>query len=104
MRITKMTILPIALLLVLGIIVPPAAGDSTTPDKGGAPTNASGVLQGRIQKIDGESYIIKDTAGKEVRVRVGKDSVVDARIKVGDKVDVQMGSDGHAVTVLKALE
>jgi len=97
-------VLPIFVLLFCGIAVPMVAADPAPPPKTNVQTNGSGVLQGRLLKIEGESYTVKDTVGKEVRVRVGKDSVVDARIKVGDKVDVQMGSDGHAVTVLKALE
>jgi len=104
MRITTKTIVPISALLILGVAALPVAADPTIRPKENAPTNASGVLQGRLLKIEGESYIVKDATGKEVRLRVGKDTLVDGRIKVGDKIDAQVGPDGHALTVLKAME
>jgi hypothetical protein len=35
---------------------------------------------------------------------VSKDTVLDKRIKGGDKIDVQMAADGSAATLLKALD
>jgi hypothetical protein len=81
-----------------------AAADSAPPAKPVPSMNGAGVLQGRLLKIDGDLYIIKDAAGKEVRVHVNKATVLDSRIKAGDKIDVQMAADGHAAAMLKALE
>lgn len=66
--------------------------------------NGTGILQGQLVKIEGDLYVIKDAGGKEVRVRVDKATVLDSRIKVGDKIDVQMAAGGHAATILKALQ
>ena len=82
----------------------PAAADSAPQSKPAVSENAARVLQGKLLKIEGEYYIVKDAGGKEVRVRVNKSTVLDVRIKVGDKIDVQMAADGHAATLLKALE
>jgi len=82
----------------------PAAADSTPATKPVPSTNGAGVLQGQLLKVDGDDYIFKDKAGKEVRVRVDKATVLDSRIKVGDMVDVQMAANGRAATLLKALE
>ncbi|OGW64253.1 MAG: hypothetical protein A3H49_07520 [Nitrospirae bacterium RIFCSPLOWO2_02_FULL_62_14] len=80
---------------------PAPQSDSAKP----APSmNGTGILQGQLLKIDGDLYIVKDAGGKEVHLRVNKDTVLDKRIKAGDKVDVQMAADGHAATLLKALQ
>jgi hypothetical protein len=104
MRHTTKTVLPLVVLLVSASIVATGTAEPTLPQKSQAQTNGSGVLQGQLLKIEGESYVVKDATGKDIRFRVGKDTVVDGRIKVGDKIDAQMGADGQAVTVLKALE
>ncbi len=62
----------------------------------------AGILQGILLKIEGEFYVVKDADGKEVRLNVGKNTALDAQIKVGDKIVVQIAADGHAATVLKA--
>ncbi len=85
----------------------PAAVDSapqSNPATSAPSMNGAAVLQGQLLKIDGDVYILKDASGKEVRVRVNKNSVLDRRITVGDTIDVQMAADGHAATLLKALE
>jgi uncharacterized protein YdeI (BOF family) len=85
----------------------PAATDpppQANPAKPAPSVNGAGVLQGHLLKIDGDFYIVKDAAGNEVRVRVSKDTVLDKRIKGGDKIDVQMAADGSAATLLKALD
>lgn len=81
-----------------------AAADPAPQSKPAVSENAARVLQGKLVKIEGESYVVTDASGKEVRVHVGKDTVLDGRIKVGDKIDAQVSADGHAATVLKALE
>ncbi len=104
MRLTTKHVLPIVVFLFSGMMVSMVAADPGLPPKTTATANGSGVLQGQLLKIDGEVYVVKDARGKEVRLHVGKNTAIDARIKVGDKIDVQMGADGQAVTVLKALQ
>ena len=104
MRLARKSILPIVVFVFSGMIVSMAAADPAVPPKTNATANGSGVLQGQLLKIDGEVYVVKDARGEEVRLHVGKNTAIDARIKVGDKVDVQMGPDGQALTVLKALQ
>lgn len=85
----------------------PAATNSTPPSNSASPApsmNGAGVLQGQLLKIDGDLYIVKDAGGKEVRLRVNKNTVLDNQVKVGDKIDIQMSADGHVATLLKALE
>jgi archaellin len=63
------------------------------------PTNAmiaQNVVKGEIVKIDGEFFVIKDAANKEVRIYVGNHTMtergaVDGNVlKVGDKVEAEL--------------
>jgi uncharacterized protein YdeI (BOF family) len=49
-----------------------------------SPTGISAVVEGKVLKIDRETYLIQDTAGKEVRVRVDAKTWKDGNITVGD--------------------
>jgi hypothetical protein len=87
-----------------GALEQPIAADPAPPSKPAVSENAARVLQGKLVKIEGESYVVHDAGGKEVRVHVGKDTALDSRVKVGDKIDIQVSVNGHATTILKALE
>jgi hypothetical protein len=51
-----------------------------------SPTGVSAVVEGKVLKIDRETYLIQDTAGKEVRVRVDAKTWKDGNITVGDSI------------------
>lgn len=117
MRNVKASIVPLTITVIVLVIANvwifppliglPAATDPAPQSNQANPApsmNGAGVLQGQLLKIDGDLYIVKDAGGKEVRLRVSKSTVLDTRIKVGDKIDVQMSADGHAATLLKALQ
>lgn len=117
MRNAKALILPLTLSVIVLVLMniwvfPPLIGQPAAADPAPQPNqvnpapsiNGAAVLQGQLLKIDGDLYIVKDAAGKEVHLRVNRNTVLDNRIKVGDKIDVQMASDGHAATLLKALD
>ena len=47
------------------------------------------TIKGDLLKIDGEFYVVKDMAGKEIRLHADKTTVLDGAIKAGDQVEVQ---------------
>ena len=47
------------------------------------------TIEGDLLKIDGEFYVVKNMAGKEIRLHADKTTVLDSTIKAGDKVQVQ---------------
>ena len=66
------------------------------------------TVKGDLLKIDGEFYVVKDMAGKQIRLHTDKTTVLDGAIKVGDKVEVQAtessrpyktGFVGHAMSI-----
>lgn len=74
--------------------------DSQTP---GQSLPAAHVLHGDVLNIEGDTYTIKDVTGHEVHLKVDGRTQHEDRIKVGDKVEAQVASDGHAVTIRIAL-
>ena len=71
-----------------------AADDTATP--------SSQTVKGDLLKIDGEYYVVKDTAGKEVRLHVDKTSQLDGTFKAGDKIEAQATDKGHASSIKQA--
>jgi hypothetical protein len=71
-----------------------AAGDMAEPN--------TQTIKGDLLKIDGEFYVVKDTAGKEVRLHVDKTSQLDGTFKAGDKIEAQATDKGHASSIKQA--
>jgi hypothetical protein len=68
-----------------------AAGDMAVP--------STQTVKGDLLKIDGEFYVVKDMAGKEIRLHVDKTTTVDGAVKVGDKVEAQATEKNHAASI-----
>jgi hypothetical protein len=56
------------------------------------------TIKGTLMKMDGESYSIKDTDGKESKIHVDKSTKLD-KVVVGDKVKAYITDRGHATTL-----
>jgi hypothetical protein len=59
------------------------------------------VVHGSVLTIEGEFYVVRDMTGHDVRVHVNKDTKLEdkLRVKVGDRVEVQVEADGHAQSI-----
>lgn len=61
------------------------------------------TITGEVLKHEGESLIIKDPHGREIRLHVGKDTIIPglpgARFKPGDTVEADITTDAHAKAV-----
>lgn len=60
------------------------------------------MVKGDLLKIDGEFYVVKDTAGKEIRLHVDKTSQLDGTFKAGDKIEAQANDKAHASSIRHA--
>jgi exosome complex RNA-binding protein Csl4 len=86
----------IAMILSVGLATSSyAATDMTTP---GLQTVAGDVL-----KIEGDYYVVKDMAGKEIRMHVDKTTELEGSFKAGDKIEAQVTEKGHALSITKPL-
>ena len=93
----KKLIGPFVFALTLGVVMASlsfAAGDMAAP--------STQTIKGDLLKIDGEFYVVKDTAGKEIRLHVDKTSQLDGTFKAGDKIEAQATDKGHASFIKQA--
>jgi translation initiation factor IF-1 len=70
--------------------------------QGGGPAgvdSGSRVVKGSVLDQEGDYYVVKEMSGHEVRVHVSKETKMEDRIKVGDKVEAQVTADGHAQSI-----
>ena len=93
----KRLVVLVALAVILGFglaTLTYAAGEMAAP--------GSQSITGDLLKIDGEFYVVKDAAGKEVRLHVDKSTKLEGSIKAGDKIEAQATEKGHALSVKPA--
>ena len=82
------------------------AGLSMAADKAAEKTPITRGLQtvqGDVLKIDGDSYVVKDMTGKEIRLHVDKTTKLEGDFKAGDKIEAQATEKGHALSITKPL-
>ena len=91
----SMVIIAIAMSLSLGGLsyaepAEPAAqpGAETTPST--AAVSDSKSVKGEVLKIEGENYVVKDQAGKEVSMQVNQDTKTDGHASVGDRIEAEV--------------
>jgi hypothetical protein len=57
------------------------------------------TIKGDVQMIEGEFYFVKDTTGHQVRLQVNNETKLEDRIKVGDKIEARVTSEGHVTSI-----
>jgi uncharacterized protein YdeI (BOF family) len=65
------------------------------------------VLQGEVVRIDGDGYLIRESSGRDMRLRVDNTTRFDRNIRAGDKVVAitnPMPSDAPYVTTMYRLD
>jgi hypothetical protein len=115
---TTLGFLALALIVASGAFAPVAADDGTlrgsqleqaqnrgtmgpsdpliTPGQ----TQGFRIVQGEVLKMEGNTYLVRDETGKEVRLTVSKDSHVETAFEVGDRIVAQV-SDQGVITLIK---
>lgn len=94
-----LNILGMGLVLSLGVTPPGIAADSLQPGPSAEPV-AERTIRGDVLMIEGPHYFVKDTSGHEVRLHVNGQTKMEDRIKVGDKIESRVSSDGHAISIM----
>lgn len=57
------------------------------------------TVKGDLLTITGETYVVRDISGVLRHLRVDKDTKRDRLIVPGEKVEVQISPDGHALSI-----
>jgi hypothetical protein len=86
---------------VFGLVV--FANTGYTQEPSATPANPAGaqVVTGEVLKIEGETYVIRDAFGKEVRLRVDQNSKIEGSPKVGDRIEAKVLEGGWASILSK---
>jgi len=59
------------------------------------------AVGGEVINIDGETYVVRDAQGRNLRVQPGRDARIDYTPRVGDNIEVQL-SNGRASSITRA--
>jgi hypothetical protein len=90
-------------ILAVGFVLGLGAGTFAADAPGGAAkAGKDATIKGEVLKIEGENYVVKDAAGKEVKLHVNAQTKKEGDIKVGDKIEAQADGTGHAVSIKAA--
>ena len=96
-----------AVLLLLSLGLPGVAWTADSAVKQGAdslsPPSATSSMKGQVLKIEPEALVLATDGGGQVRLKINKDTQMDRALKVGDKVQAEVGAD-HQLVVLKPSE
>jgi hypothetical protein len=73
-----------------------------------APASPPQTIKGEVVIITDEFYLVQDSAGKSVQLRLSKtaldgkkDTNIEGQLKAGDKVEAVVEADGHALSIKK---
>ena len=95
--------------LVLTLVAGPAifavAEDKTgIADPSVNPGQAQGfrIVQGEVLKMEGNTYLVRDETGNEIRLTVTKDSKIEKAFEVGDRIVAQVSDQGLVTLINKS--
>jgi|CXWL01.1.fsa_nt_gi hypothetical protein len=60
-------------------------------------------VRGEVVMLTNELVVVKSTAGTSILIPLGKDSIVDASLKVGEQAEVVVIPDRHVTSVKKLI-
>jgi hypothetical protein len=58
------------------------------------------TIKGDVQLIEGEFCFVRDTTGHEVRLHVNNETKLEGKLKVGDRIEARVTSEGHATSIM----
>jgi len=98
-----------ATVLVLTLVAGPAifahSEDKTgISDPSVNPGQAQGfrIVQGEVLKMEGNTYLVRDETGNEIRLTVTKDSKIEKAFEVGDRIVAQVSDQGLVTLINKS--
>jgi len=86
----KLMTLVITVMLSLGSVVPFCAAQPAIPPM---------TVRGDLLSIKGDTYVVRDISGLLRHLRVDKETKKERLIVPGEKIEVQVSSDGRALSI-----
>ena len=90
----------LSLILVTGLAYSAEPPATTPPATATQPAGAQ-AIQGVVLKTDTGQYVIRDSFGKEVQLKVTADTKIEGEPKIGDAVEVKVKEGGTASSIKK---
>jgi len=57
------------------------------------------TVEGDVLTASGDTFVVRDSGGKEIRLQIGKNTKVAGTYKVGDRIKAEYAPDGRAISV-----
>ena len=97
---TRLGIAMMALLFCAGAPGMVRAADSGRPGAVPSGPESSAVsIRGQVLRIDIDALVLGTDGGGQVRLKLDKDTKIERALKVGDKVEAELGPERQAVNV-----
>jgi hypothetical protein len=93
-------ILSLSMLLVASAAYSAEPPAEAPPATSAQPAGAQ-AIQGTLLKLEGSQYVIRDSFGKEVRLKVNASTKIEGGPKVGDAVEIKVMEGGVASSITK---
>jgi ketosteroid isomerase-like protein len=61
------------------------------------------TIEGDLIKMEGDTYIVADSPGNPVTLKLNKDTKADGTAKVGDRIRTEFAPDGRAISIRKSF-
>jgi len=104
---TQKLISLLAVLLLLSLALPGVALTADSAVKQGTDSlsapSATSSMKGQVLKIEPDALVLGTDGGGQVRLKINKDTKVERALKVGDKVEAEVGAD-HQLVALKLAQ
>ena len=65
-------------------------------------TQGVSIIQGDVVRVEGNTYFVKGRDGKEISLQADTTTMKTERIKPGDRVEVKLDQNNHALSMLPA--
>ncbi len=72
-------------------------------EKGSNRPDAVKTIQGELVSVNEGNYFVKVKGGKEIRLHTDKTTQMIGEIKKGDRIEVKMNNQNHALSIRSAL-
>ncbi len=65
-------------------------------------TQGAYMIQGNVVRVEGDTYFVKGQDGKEISLHADTSTMKTSTIKPGDRVEVKIDENNHALSMLPA--
>jgi uncharacterized protein YdeI (BOF family) len=72
-------------------------------EKGSNRPDGAKTIQGELIRVNEGNYFVKVKGGKEIRLHTDKTTQMIGEIKKGDRIEIKMNDQNHALSIRSAL-